>query len=38
MARTKNTLKSLRRQIERHRFLFIVDEVSTETGFAAKSR
>lgn len=38
MTSTKNALKLLRRQIERHRFLFIVDEVSTETGFAVFDR
>src|SRR6188508_530709 len=38
MASKTNALKTLRRQIERHRFLFIVDEVSTETGFAVFDR
>ena len=38
MAITKSALKILRRQIERHRFLFIVDEVSTEAGFAVFDR
>ena len=38
MASKTNALKTLRRQIERYRFLFIIDEVSNETGFAVFDR
>jgi hypothetical protein len=34
----KRELKALRDQIERHAFLFIIDEASDETGFAVHDR
>ena len=35
---TKRELQELRRQIERHRFLFILDDASNERGFAVHDR
>ena len=38
MPNQQKEMKSLRTKIERHRFLFIIDEVSNDTGFAVFDR
>jgi hypothetical protein len=38
MPNHRKELKTLRTKIERHKFLFIIDEVSNETGFAVFDR